>query len=298
MRIGVTGSTGLVGSALLELLTANGHEVHPIVRRIPADNQIGWNPAAGQLNSSDLAGLDGIVHLAGENVAAGRWSAARKKRIFDSRVQGTKLLCSRLAELENKPSVLVCASAIGFYGERGAKAVDETAEAGSGFLADVCRQWEAACQDARDAGIRVVNLRIGVVLSPDGGALGKMLTPFKMGVGGRVGDGKQYWSWIALDDVVGAIDHALKTESLAGPVNAVSPQAVTNAMFTHVLGKVLRRPTMFPMPSFAARLALGQMAEELLLASTRVRPTALQRSGYIFQYPDLEGALRQLLNSN
>ncbi len=297
MKIGVTGSTGLVGSALLKLFTANGHDVHPIVRGLPAGNQIGWNPAAGQLNSTDLAGLEGIVHLAGENVAAGRWSAARKKKIFDSRVEGTKLLCSRLAELENKPSVLVCASAIGFYGERGDEAVDETSEAGSGFLADVCRQWEAACQDARAAEIRVVNLRIGVVLSPDGGALAKMLMPFKMGVGGRVGDGKQYWSWIALDDVVGAIDHTRKTESLAGPVNAVSPQAVTNAMFTHVLGKVLRRPTIIPLPSFAARVVLGEMAEELLLASTRVTPTALQQSGYTFQFPDLEGALRHLLVS-
>ena len=295
MKIGVTGSTGLVGSALLPLLTANGHEVHPLVRGMPEQNQIGWDPAAGRLNGADLAGLEGIVHLAGENVGAGRWNAGRKKRILDSRVQGTKLLCSKLAELESKPSVLVCASAIGYYGDRGDEAVDETAEAGSGFLADVCRQWEAACQDAREAGIRVVNLRIGVVLSPDGGALAKMLMPFKMGVGGRVGDGKQYFSWIALDDVGGAIDHALKTESLAGPVNAVSPQAVTNTMFTQVLGKVLRRPTIFPMPAFAMRLALGEMAEELLLASTRVTPTALQQSGYAFQFPDLEGALRHLL---
>ena len=295
MKIGVTGSTGLVGSALLPLLTANGHEVYSLVRGKPTGSQIGWDPAAGELNGADLAGLEGMVHLAGENIAAGRWSAAFKQRIRDSRINGTKLLCSRLAELENRPSVLVCASAIGFYGDRGDEVLDETAAAGAGFLPDVCAEWEAACQDARDAGIRVVNLRIGVVLSPRGGALAKMLTPFKMGLGGRVGDGKQYWSWIALDDVVGAIGHALTTESLVGPVNAVAPQAVTNAMFTHVLGKALRRPTLFPMPAFAARLALGEMAEELLLASAHVTPTALQQSGYTFQFSDLEGALRHLL---
>ncbi len=297
MKIGVTGSTGLVGSALLPFLADKGHEVHPIVRGRPSENQITWNPAAGELNGEDLAGLDGVVHLAGENIAAGRWNAARKEKIRDSRVAGTKLLCSRLAAMETKPTVLVCASAIGYYGSRGDEILDETAEAGTGFLAEVCQQWESACQEARDAGIRVVNLRIGVVLSPDGGALAKMLTPFKLGAGGRIGDGKQYWSWVALDDVVGAIEFALNTTSVAGPVNAVSPHAVDNAEFTRVLGKVLHRPTIFPMPAFAARLALGEMAEALLLSSTRVKPAVLEQSRYEFQYPDLEGALRHLLKN-
>jgi uncharacterized protein (TIGR01777 family) len=189
----------------------------------------------------------------------------------------------------------VCASAIGFYGERGASPVDETDSAGTGFLADTCQEWEAACQPARDAGLRVVNMRLGVVLSPKGGALQKMLTPFKLGAGGRIGDGKQYWSWVALDDVTGAFLHAIEHDSLSGPINAVAPQAVDNAEFTKVLGKVLKRPTIFPMPAFAARLALGEMADELLLTSTHVLPKVLTESGYEFRYPSLEPALRHLL---
>lgn len=296
MRIGVTGSTGLVGTSLVSILEAKGHQVVPIVRRNPGGSEIHWDPERGKLNVNDLAGLDGVVHLAGENIAAGRWTAALKQRIRDSRVVGTTLLCERMAATVPRPSFLICASAIGFYGERGTSPVDEQDEAGQGFLAETCREWESACQPARDDGIRVVNLRIGVVLSPKGGALQKMLTPFKLGGGGRVGNGKQFWSWVALDDVTGAIVHAIENGSLTGPVNAVSPQAVDNATFTKVLGKVLKRPTLVPMPAFAARLALGEMADELLLSSIHVKPTVLSDSGYEFQYADLDAALRHLLN--
>ena len=297
MRIAVTGSTGLVGSSLVSVLETEGHQVIRVVRQNPGDAEIHWNPNGGQLDANDLVGLDGVVHLAGENIAAGRWTAALKQRIRDSRVRGTRLLCERMAAADPRPAVLICASAIGYYGERGTSPVDERDEPGDGFLAETCREWEAACQPARDAGIRVVNLRIGVVLSPQGGALQKMLTPFRLGGGGRVGSGKQYWSWIALDDVTGAIVHAIENDSISGPVNAVSPQAVDNAAFTKVLGKVLKRPTLFPMPAFAARLALGEMADELLLASIHVKPTVLSVSGYQFSHPDLEGALRHLLNA-
>lgn len=295
MRIAITGSTGLVGTRLVSNLRAANHEVVPVVRRAPNSDEIQWDPAGGRLDATDLAGLDGVVHLAGENIAGGRWNAARKKRIVDSRVKGTTLLCEQMAAAEPGPKFLICASAIGFYGDRGETTLDETATAGEGFLAETCLAWEAACQAARDADIRVVNLRIGIVLSPDGGALQKMLTPFKLGGGGRVGNGQQYWSWVALDDLVGAIVHAVESETLAGPANAVSPNSVDNAQFTKVLGKVLKRPTIFPMPAFAARLLLGEMADELLLSSIRVTPTALKADGFQFQHPQLENALRHLL---
>lgn len=295
MRIGVTGSTGLVGSALCDLLKEKGHEVVPIVRRNASAGQILWAPAKGELNAADLAGLDGVVHLAGENIAGGRWNAARKKKIVDSRVDGTTLLSQKMAEADPKPKFLVCASAIGFYGERGPEPVNEEDAVGTGFLADTCKQWEDACQPARDANMRVVNVRIGIVLSPKGGALQKMLTPFKLGGGGIVGNGRQFWSWVALDDVTGAIVHAVENEDLSGPLNAVSPEAVDNRKFTKVLGKVLRRPTLFPLPAFVARIVLGEMADELLLSSIHVKPKVLSDSGYKFQHPDLESALRHLL---
>jgi uncharacterized protein (TIGR01777 family) len=235
------------------------------------------------------------VHLAGENIAGGRWTAAMKQKIRDSRVNGTRSLCEALARMESPPKVLVVASAIGFYGNRDDEIMDESSKAGEGFLSDVCREWEDATQAARDAGIRVVNLRIGVVLSPKGGALAKMLTPFKLGGGGIIGNGRQYWSWISIDDVAGAIHHALMTDSLSGPVNAVAPNAPMNREFTKTLGRVLRRPTILPMPAFAAKLALGEMANDLLLASTRVEPTKLIESGYKFRQPTLEKSLRHIL---
>ncbi|HEY3969078.1 MAG TPA: TIGR01777 family oxidoreductase [Planctomycetaceae bacterium] len=298
MNILVSGSTGLVGTALIPILTGAGHEVVRLVRskaRNPSKELIGWDPAAKSIDAAGLDGLDAIVHLAGEPIAAGRWTAARKARIRDSRVQGTQLLCDALAHVARPPATLVCASAIGFYGDRGDEALTEASAAGSNFLADVCREWEAACDPARKKGIRVVNLRFGVILSPRGGALAKMLTPFKLGAGGVLGSGRQYMSCIAIDDCVGAILHSLSNTSVAGPLNVVGPEPVTNRVFTKTLGKVLGRPTIFPMPAFAARLAFGEMADALLLSSSRVEPQKLSKTGFQFQCSTLESALRHVL---
>lgn len=298
MNVLVSGSRGLIGSAVVSFLTAEGHRVVPLVRPkpdSPAAAAVCWDPEAGRIDLTGLEGLDAVVHLAGENLAEGRWTAAKKARIRDSRVQGTRLLCEALAGLEQPPQVLVCASAIGYYGDRGEEVLTEESEPGLGFLADVCREWEAATDPAAQRGIRVVNLRFGIVLSPTGGALALMLPPFRKGFGGALGTGKQFMSWIALDDVVGVIYHALLTPNLQGPVNAVSPHPVTNQQFTRILGKVLRRPTLLALPAFAARLAFGEMAEALLLASARVEPTRLLETGFTFRYPELEGALRHLL---
>jgi len=294
MHIAVTGASGLVGSTLVPLLTTGGHQVTRLVRGEAAEGEASWNPEAA-FDASPLDGIDGVVHLAGENIAAARWSARVKERIRNSRVQGTRSLCESLAAMKSPPKVLVCASAIGFYGDRCDEVLSEGSPAGTGFLAEVAQAWEAATQPARDIGIRVVKLRFGVILSPKDGALAKMLAPFKFGGGGRVGSGKQYWSWISIDDAAGAVHHALMTESLVGPVNAVAPNPVTNLEFTKTLGRVLNRPTILPMPATAARLALGEMADELLLASLRVKPNALLRSGYDFRQPTLEAALRHLL---
>lgn len=295
MKIAVTGSRGLIGSALVPFLTAGGHHVTRLVRGPSSPGgDVGWDPAHGLRDPARLEGLDGVVHLAGENIA-GRWTAARKAEIRRSRVEGTEHLCESLARLERPPKVLVSASAIGYYGDRGDEILREESPPGHDFLAEVSRAWEAATGPAARAGIRVVNLRFGVVLSPAGGALQKMLLPFKLGAGGRVGSGRQFWSWIALDDAVGTIHHALVTEALAGPVNATSPAPLTNAEFTRTLARVLRRPALFPMPAAAARLAFGEMADALLLASARVIPARLQAAGYRYRFPDLEGALRHLL---
>lgn len=297
MKVLVSGATGLVGSALCAALTARGDEVWRLTRRPPNEaTDIQWNPDQGQLPKSRLEGLDAVVHLAGENIAGARWTAAYKQKIRDSRVRGTQLLAETLAQLERKPKVLVAASAIGYYGRRGNESLTETAAPGQGFLPDVCREWEAATRPAEAAGIRVVNLRIGVVLAKAGGALAKMLLPFQLGVGGVVGSGQQFWSWVGLADVVGAIEHSLDHQDLRGPVNAVSPQPLTNYDFTKALGKVLHRPTIFPMPGFAARLALGEMADDLLLGSTRVYPKRLEETGYRFQHPTLDAALRHALD--
>lgn len=296
MKILITGATGLVGRELTSFLTTGGHEVSRLVRGKPSGtNDIRWDPAAQTIDASRLEGLDGVVHLAGENIAGARWTAAVKERLARSRLDGTRLLCETLAQLQRKPRVLVCASAIGYYGDRGDEVLTESSAAGTGFLPELCQQWEAACEPARQAGIRVVNLRIGVVLTPKGGALAKMLLPFRLGAGGVMGNGRQYWSWIAIDDVIGAIDHCLRNDDLAGPVNATAPQPTTNLEFTKTLGAVLHRPTLFPMPAFAVRAAFGQMGQDLLLASARVEPRRLTETGYRFRCATLRDALQHLL---
>jgi uncharacterized protein (TIGR01777 family) len=298
MKVLISGSTGLIGSALISALATAGHDVVRLVRSAPrADGlAVHWDPESERIDTVGLEGMDAVVHLAGENIGAGRWSRDRKARIFDSRVKGTRLLCESLANLNHPPQVLVCASAIGYYGSRGAEVMNEGSESGAGFLADVCREWEIATEFVGQTEIRVVNLRMGIVLSLAGGPLEKMLPPFKMGVGGILGKGRQYMSWIALDDAVGAIYHTLVTDSLQGPVNNVAPYPVTNREFTKALGRVLRRPTLFPLPSFGLRIMFGrEMANELFLSSTRVEPTRLLETGYAFQYPGLEDALRHVL---
>ena len=297
MRVAVSGSTGLVGSEVTASLSAAGHEVVRIVRRVPAPGEkaVRWDPEKGEVDAAGLEGLDAVVHLAGENIASGRWTAARKAAIRDSRAKGTLLLCDTLAGLARPPMTLVCASAIGFYGDRGAEVLTEESPPGTGYLSEVCREWEAATAAAARKGIRVISLRIGVVLSPRGGALSRMLPPFRAGLGGVIGNGRQYVSWIALDDLVGVVLHALRSGELCGPVNAVAPVPVTNREFTEALGKVLSRPTLLPVPAFALRLALGEMADALLLASARVAPRRLEETGYRFRFPELPAALRHLL---
>src|SRR5438876_4138316 len=269
MKIAVTGSSGLLGSALVSSLLGTGHGVVRLKR--PEH----WDPERRTVDISVFSGADAIVHLAGENIAAARWTTARKQRIRDSRVNGTKLIAETISRMGQPPQVFVSASAIGYYGDRGSEVLREESRPGTGFLADVCREWEAATDPATRGGIRVVHLRSGLVLSSKGGALGKMLLPFKLGVGGKIGSGNQYWSWISLDDLCAAILHSTQATGLHGPVNAVSPTPVTNIEFTKTLGRVLSRPTVFPMPAAAARLALGEMANELLLASARVEPAKL-----------------------
>ena len=297
MKILVTGSRGLIGSALIPVLNKKGYEVTRLVRgkTIRKKNRIRWDPANGVLDPTRIEGFDAVVHLAGEGIAKGRWTVKRKAKIHDSRVKGTKLLSDTLARLKQPPKVLVSASAIGYYGDRVREVLNEDSPSGSGFLPVVCREWENATQPAVDAGIRVVFLRTGMVLARRGGALPKMALPFSLGLGGKVGNGNQFMSWISLDDMVGAIVHALETDDLTGPVNAVSPHPVTNKQFTLTLGKVLNRPTFFSVPAAFLRLRFGEMADALLLASTRVEPARLQASGYAFQHPELESALRHVL---
>ncbi len=257
---------------------------------------IRWDPEGKTIDISRLEGMDAVVHLAGESLGKGRWSRRKKSRIYSSRVDGTRFLCESLAKLERAPKVIVSASAVGYYGNRGNEVLTEDSEPGSGFLADVCRGWEESTEPARQKGIRVVNLRIGVVLSPAGGALAQMLPHFQAGAGGALGSGQQYISWISIDDLAGIIEYVINDERLAGPVNAVAPHPVTNRELTKTLGKVLGRPTVMSVPAFAARMALGEVADEVLLASARVEPKRLMESDYSFRYPDLEAALRHVLN--
>lgn len=295
MKVGITGSTGLIGEALVSALEAGGHSVVRLVRRAPGAGEVAWDPERGKIDTTALAGIDAAVNLAGDSIAAGRWNPAKKKRIFDSRVKGTRLFCETLAELKPKPKTLVSASAIGYYGDRGSQVLRETDAPGNDFLAKVCREWEAATMPAADRGIRVVMPRFGAVLAREGGALAKMLTPFKLGLGGKIGSGGQYMSWISLEDAVRVLLFALENENLDGPVNATAPQAVTNAVFTRTLGRELGRPTILPMPAFAARLAFGEMADALLLSSARVQPERLEQEGFKFKHASLESALKDIL---
>jgi uncharacterized protein (TIGR01777 family) len=298
MRVAVSGSTGLVGSEVVASLSTAGHEVVRLVRRSPAPGEkaVRWDPAKGEVDAAGLEGFDAVIHLAGENVGAGRWTPARKAAIRDSRVNGTRLLCDALAGLARPPKTLVCASAVGYYGDRGGETLAEESPPGTGYLAEVCQEWEAASAPAARKGIRVVALRIGMVLSPEGGALPRMLPLFRAGLGGVLGGGRQYVSWVALDDLPNILLHALQRGDLTGPVNAVAPRPVTNREFTVALGKVLARPTPLPVPAFALRLAVGrEMADALLLASARVVPRRLEETGYRFRFPELGGALHHLL---
>ena len=296
MNILITGATGLIGTELVRAFSTAGTKVFSLVRGMSgATGGPWWDPAAGKIGLAGLRPLDAVVHLAGENIA-GRWSAAKMKRIRESRVYGTRLLCEAISQIPQPPKVLLCASAVGFYGNRGDELLNEHSNPGQNFLAEVCREWEAATAPAAQKGIRVVNLRLGMVLSHSGGALAAMLFPFRCGLGGKVGSGRQYWSWITLEDVARVFQHALATEELTGPVNVVSPIPVTNLEFTRALGRVLKRPTLSPLPAFVARTVFGQMADELLLASARVQPARLQETGFQFRHPELEPALRQLLN--
>jgi uncharacterized protein len=292
----ISGATGFIGSALVNALTAAGHSVRRLLRgerhRRPGD--VLWDPAGGRLDGRAVEGLDAVIHLAGEPIAQ-RWTGAAKRRIRESRVRGTDLLATTIASLTRPPRVLVSGSAMGIYGDRGDEVLDEMSPLGTGFLADVAREWEAATFPAARAGVRVVHIRTGLVLSPRGGALAKLLLPFRLGVGGRVGSGRQWVSWIALDDTVGAIRHAMATESLFGPVNLAAPNAVTNAELTATVARVLRRPAIIPVPARVMRLAFGEMGAATLLASQRMRPRRLAESGYVFRHPLLEGALRHEL---
>ncbi len=297
LRVLVSGASGLIGSALLPALRGEGHRVTPLVRRAPGPGEIGWDPETGRLSRGELEGFDAVIHLAGENIGA-RWTAARRRRIRESRVRGTSLLSEALAGLRQPPRTLISASAVGIYGSRGDEILTEASPTGdpNDFLVSVGRDWEAAAEPARAAGIRVVHPRFGVVLGPDGGALQRLLLPFRLGLGGRVGSGRQWMSWIAIHDAVTALRHIMATETLAGPINVTAPEPVTNREFTRTLARVLRRPAVVPVPATALRLVFGAMADGTLLASTRVLPERLLRSGYRFGDGSLEPALRSLLS--
>lgn len=298
LTVAVTGASGLIGQALCDSLTGNGLSVIRLVRGDVNDqaSQCAWNPDERRIDLQALDGVDAVVHLAGENIASGRWTQSKKQEIRSSRVDGTRFLCEALAKLKEPPETLICASAIGFYGDRGTTIVTEEDEAGTGFLADVCRDWEQATKPASEAGIRVVNLRLGVVLASAGGAVAKMIKPFRWGLGGKLGDGKQYMSWIAIEDVVNSIRFAILHDAIEGPVNAVSPQPVTNGAFTKALSRVVNRPALFPVPRFMLRLFAGEMADALLLASTRVYPEKLLHHGFRFEFSKVERALEYELN--
>lgn len=296
MKILISGSHGFIGTEVGDYLYRQGHTMLRMIRlkRIAKSDEVFWSPQEEFIEHIKLHGIEAVIHLAGENVY-GRWSEKKKEAIYNSRVQGTAFLSKKLAEMETKPKVLICASAIGYYGDRGEHECVESATPGEGFLADVCKDWEEATKPAVAAGIRVVNLRLGVVLGKEGGALAKMLTPFKMGMGGPLGDGQQWISWISIDDVIKIIDFAIKTDTLSGPVNAVAPMPIRNKEFAHALGRALHRPEVVPIPKRMLNFMFGEMANETLLASTRVLPRKLEMEEFQFTHPDIHTALQAIL---
>ena len=296
MRVMISGASGLLGTALTRGLQSDGHETVALVRRIPREGEVQWDPRQ-PLDPAKLAGCDGVVHLAGKNIA-GRWTERFKQEVLESRTVTTRTLATATADSfrrTGQPRVFVSASGVGYYGNRGDEVLTEQSAVGTGFLSEVCKQWEAAAAPAREAGVRVVNLRIGVVLARDGGALKPMLLPFQLGLGGRIGSGQQWWSWVALEDVIGAMRFALQTDGLQGGVNVVAPAPVRCAEFVKALGRVLHRPTIFPLPEFVIRTVMGEMGKELLLTSACAMPEKLQGTDYQFRHADLDGALRAAL---
>ena len=296
MKIVISGASGLIGTQLVAKLSNSGHEVVRLVRRSPKSGEIQWNPKSGTLDAAALEGVDAVIHLSGAGIGDKRWTSGYRKEILDSRTATTALLASTMASLSRKPSVFLSGSAIGIYGARNDEQLTEVSTHGTGFLAEVCEQWEAAAKPAVDAGIRTVYLRTGIVLSPKGGALKKLLPLFKLGVGGKFGNGKQWQSWISIDDEIGAIEHLL-TANVSGAVNLTAPNPVTNAEFTKVLASVLKRPAIVPVPTFAPKILLGgELADALLFTGQRVIPAALNASGYTFKHTTLESAFRSLLS--
>lgn len=298
MQIAITGSSGLIGSELRRALEISGHEVLRVIRGGPASpNSIRWDPTSGTIDAADLEGVDAVVHLAGASIGGARWSEGQKGKILDSRVQGTTLIATTLAKLANPPGVLVSGSAVGYYGDRGNETLTEDSSKGSGFLADVVDRWERAAQPAEEAGIRTPRIRTGIVLSRHGGALGKMLLPFKLGLGGKLGNGEQVWSWISIQDEVSAILHVIESEDLTGPVNLTAPNPVSQATFAAALARALKRPAVLPTPTFGLKAIFGsEMVEETLTGGQRVLPTKLEESGYNFMHPTLEAALPIVLS--
>jgi uncharacterized protein (TIGR01777 family) len=296
MKIVISGASGLIGTQLVAKLSSSGHDVVRLVRRSPKSGEIQWNPKSGTLDAAALEGTDAVIHLSGAGIGDKRWTDGYRKEILDSRTATTALLAKTMASLSRKPSVFLSGSAIGIYGARNDEQLTEVSTHGTGFLAEVCEQWEAAAKPAVDAGIRTVYLRTGIVLSPKGGALKKLLPLFKLGVGGKFGNGKQWQSWISIDDEIGAIEHLL-TANVSGAVNLTAPNPVTNAEFTKVLASVLKRPAIVPVPTFAPKILLGgELADALLFTGQRVIPAALNASGYMFKHTTLESAFRSLLS--
>lgn len=296
-QILITGSTGLIGSALVKALEKNSYQVRKLVRSKanPQAKEFNWQPNTGEVDPSALSGAEALIHLAGENIAEGRWTEEKKQRLKDSRIKSTKNLCNTLLKAKCPLKVVLMASATGYYGNRSDEILTEESSLGKGFLAELTYEWEKAGQSLADNGIRLVLMRIGIVLSPNGGALSKMMLPFQLGLGGQIGDGKQYMSWIIIDDVINIIEFLLKKDSVSGAINVVAPNPVTNKEFTKSFGQTLGRPTIFSIPGFAARLAFGELADEALLSSSRVIPLRLQEASYQFLFPTLEPGLRYLL---